>query len=145
MGEDLKSGIGIYKNGVLAAQALQPTSVDIPPFFDGADSIKLYYFKRIVLVPTVAFEHLAGDSLSKWLDGCQIREISLGSPLGPDADTLKYVHGRSEVMRGKNTISSVLLADIHFTKPVEPYQCASYLPEIYRKFMALGPAERNSA
>jgi hypothetical protein len=145
MGEDIVSGVEIYKDGVLVALALPPTKTAIPPFFDGVDSIKLYYFKRISLVPTVAFEHLAGDSLCKWLNDCQIVEIPLGGPLGPDAETLKYVHGRSEVMRGKNTISSVLLADVHFTKLMEPYRWNSYLPEIYRKFMALGPSERNSS
>ena len=144
MGEDLKCGVEIHKDGVLVAQALQPIKVTIPPFFNGVDWITLYYFKRISLVPTVTFEHLAGGSLFKWLNDCQIVEIAPGPPFGPMANGLKYVHGRSEVMRGKNTISSVLLADMHFTKPMELYQWTSYLPEIYRKFMALGPAERNS-
>jgi len=99
----------------------------------------------VSLVPTVVFEHLAGDSLSKWLNDCQIVGVPLGGPLRSEAETLKYVHGRSEVMRGKTTIASVLLADLHFTKHMEPYQWSIYLPEIYRKFLALGPAERISS
>ena len=145
MGEDIVTGVEIYKNGVLVALALPPTKAEIPPFFDGVDSIKLHYFKKISLVPTVTFEHLAGDSLSKWLNNCQIVEVPLRGPLGPEAETLKYVHGRSEVMRGRTTISSVLLADMHFTKSMERCEWQCYLPEIYRMFMALGPAERNSA
>jgi hypothetical protein len=140
MGEDLITGVEIHKDGVLVALALPPTKVNIPPFFDGVDSIILYYFKRISLVPTVTFEHLAGGSLSKWLNDCQIVKTSLG----PEAETLKYVHGRSEVMRGKTTISSVLLANMHFTKPMERCEWSAYLPEIYRMFMALGSTERNS-
>lgn len=144
MGENIVTGVEIYKNGVLVALALPPTKAEIPPFFDGVDSIRLYYFKRISLVPTVTFEHLAGDSLSKWLNDCQIVEIPFGGPLGPEAETLKYVHGRSEVMRGKTTISLVLLADMHFTKPMERYEWVAYLPEIYRMFMTLDASERNS-
>lgn len=144
MGEDVVTGIEIHKNGVLVAVALPPMKAIIPPFFDGVDSIKLYYFKKISLVPTVTFEHLAGGSLSKWLNDCQIVEVPLGGSLGPEADTLKYVHGRSEVMRGRTTISSVLLADMHFTKPMARCEWQCYLPEIYRMFMALGPTERNS-
>jgi hypothetical protein len=145
MGKDIVAGVEIYKDGVLVALALPPNKANIPPFFDGVDSIKLYYFKRISLVPTVVFEHLSGGALAKWLNDCQMVDIPLGGPLGPEAETLKYVHGRSEVMRGKTTISSVLLADLHFNRHMEPYQWSAYLPEIYRKFLALGPTERNSS
>jgi len=145
MGENVIPGVEICKDGVLVALAQPPTEAEIPPFFAGVDLIKLYYFKRISLVPTITFEHLAGVSLAKWLDDCQIVEIPRGDYLGPEADTLKYVHGRSEVMRGKNTISAVLLADLHFVRPMVRNEWFGYLPEIYKKFMALGPAERDSA
>ena len=144
MGEDVVTEVGIYKDGALVAQARPPSVSEIAPFFVGVDSIKLYYFKRISLVPIVTFEHLAGTSLSKWLNDCQILVVPPGRSIGPDTETLKYVHGRSEVMRGRTTISSVLLADIHVTKPLEASQWFSHLPEIYRKFMELGPSERNS-
>ena len=144
MGENIVTRVEIHKNGALVAVAMPPTKAEIPPFFDGVDLIKLYYFKKISLVPRVTFEHLAGAALVTWLDDCQMVELPLGGRLGPEAETLKYVHGRSEVMRGKNTISSVLLADMHFTKLMAQHQWSGYLPEIYRKFMTLGPEERNS-
>lgn len=144
MGQDIVTGVGLHKDGVLVALAQLPTKAEIPPFFAEVDSIKLYYFKKIILVPVVVFEHLAGNPLSKWLDCCQIVDIPLGSPLGPEAETLRYVYGRSEVIRGKNTISSVLLAEVHFTKLLEPYRWSAYLPEIYRKFLTLGPAKPDS-
>ena len=136
MGENIVTGVEIYKDGRLVAHAQPPVKVEIEAFFAGVDSIRLNHFKRITLVPTVVFEHLAGTSLSNYLNDCQI-VTPPQSPLGPEAETLKYVFGRSEVMRGKNTISSVLLADFHFTKTMAKHEWFSYLPEIYKKFLSM--------
>ena len=96
----------------------------------GETKINCVFFKKVNLSPPVLFEHLAGTGLAKFLNGAGV--ILGQEPLG---EGLRYVHGRSEVMRGRASVTSVLLA-----KP-EPEDAMTFedwvmdLPQIYRKFL----------
>ncbi len=100
--------------------------------WEGIDSIKCYFFGRVNLTPPVLFEHLAGTGLAQFFNSAEIvlNERSL-------ARDLRYVHGRSEVMRGKHHISSVLLAHPESQGTVTDATWLSNLPAIYKKFLSM--------
>lgn len=115
--------------------------LDLP----GVRTLHLVYFPELQLEPPVTFEHLAGTALAHFLDGCQMAS-SVGEdvPVGSESDPYRYVHGRSEVMKGKHYVSSVLLARPEFEQPIPEVQWLSYLPEIYKHFLAVyQPADKN--
>ena len=97
---------------------------------DGISSLMLFYFKTIRLSPIVTFAHLAGDALIRWLDGAYLHQEG-----SPDVGPVRYVHGRSEVMKGKHTVSSVLLAIPTFSREMSQAEWASCIPSIYKKFL----------
>ena len=101
--------------------------------FPGVSSITLYYFKRLNLLPATVFRHIGGTGLNLWLEGCAVRWT--GTPVG--VEDLRYVHGRSEAMKGTPVISAVLLAKPTFTEEIPMAVWMTYLPEIYRRFSLL--------
>jgi hypothetical protein len=132
----------IYK-GDLIATAQLPLYSSLAPFFPEVDKIDLYYFKTIQLKAYIVYEHMAGQALPYYLDGC---DVLLTRPGDPDRliDGARYVHGRSEVLRGKQTVSTVLLAKLRFVTPVPAVSWSSNLPEIYKRYMLLPEAEKIS-
>lgn len=108
--------------------------------WEGIYLIKCYFFGRVRLSPPILFEHLAGTGLVKFFNGTSM--LSDGELVAED---LRYVHGRSEVMRGKNTISSVLLARPEPEGGVTDMAWLSYLPEIYMKFLSTHRGELKKA
>jgi hypothetical protein len=136
------AGSKIYK-GELVATAQLPLYSSLAPFFPDVDRIDLYYFNRISLKSYIVYEHMAGRALSYYLEGC---ELLMERPETPDRmiTGMSYIHGRSEVMRGRQAISAVLLAKLRFTKPVPDPMWATNIPEIYRRYMLLPEAEKIS-
>ena len=133
----------IYK-GELIATARPPLYSFLAPFFADVDKIDLYYFKYITLKAYIAYEHMAGQALSYYLDGS---EILIETPDERDKHLtgLTYLKGRSEVMRGKQTISSVLLAKLRFIRAVPDPMWATNIPEIYRRYAGLPESAKISA
>lgn len=95
-----------------------------------AEKIHCYFFAQVSLSPPVLFEHLAGTGLSKFFNDVEVHLD--GSLL---ASGLRYVHGRSEVMRGKPTISSVLLARPDPEDSMNTVDWLFHLPGIYKKYL----------
>jgi hypothetical protein len=98
--------------------------------WEGVDQIDCYYFNRVSLTPPVMFEHLAGVGLGKFFNGSQIHF--------PDSETvaeLRYVHGKSEVLKGKHTVSAVLLARPKPENGVSDVVWLTHLPDIYKRFI----------
>jgi|WetSurSiteA1Bulk_404760.scaffolds.fasta_scaffold11402_3 hypothetical protein len=98
---------------------------------------RLFYFHKISLNPPVMFEHLSGMSLSTFLDHSEVTiQTGEGKQVWSD---LRYVHGRSEVMRGSHEVTSVLLAKLKDekipTNAGEETFWLTQLPDIYREFM----------
>jgi len=96
--------------------------------------LQLYYFSEIKLSPKAVFQHLAGTPLRAWLDGSGFVATPSkeeDEPVGP----LRYVHGRSEVMKGRHYISTVLLAKLAGDTSEAAWMSA--IPAIYKKFTAL--------
>jgi len=125
--------ITIEKKGKILATAKNYSELELlgEAGWEGICLIRCYFFSRIRLSPPVLFEHLAGSALGRFFNGSSIHVD--GSAVAED---LRYVHGRSEVMRGNHTTSSVLLARPEPEGGVTDLAWLSYLPEIYRKFLA---------
>jgi len=102
--------------------------------WEGMGPIKCHFFGRVTLVPPVLFEHLAGTGLSRFFNGS---EIVVGGK--PPVRNLRYVHGRSEVMRGNHRISSVLLARPESWATVTDATWLVHLPALYKKFLSMRP------
>jgi hypothetical protein len=104
------------------------TTLSAPDLFPG--ELGLFYFGNITLEPVVAFEHIAGAALIGFLDRCSIH--------GPDLTIhdLRYVHGQSEVMKGRPKITSVLLAR---TEEIEAKEAEwpVLIPEIWHRYQGL--------
>ena len=127
------SDITIEKNGQVLATSGNCEALEIlgEPSWEGIYLIKCYFFNRVRMSPPVLFEHLAGIGLGSFLNGSQIRVD--GELIAQD---LRYVHGRSEVMRGNHSINSVLLARPEPEGGVTDIAWLSYLPAIYKKFLS---------
>jgi hypothetical protein len=127
------SDIVIEKGGQVMATAGNCEAVEIlgEDAWEGICLIKCYFFGRVRMAPPILFEHLSGASLGNFLNGS-----SLSIDGEAVASGLKYVHGRSEVMRGTPTISSVLLARPEPEGGVTDMAWLSYLPGIYKKFLS---------
>jgi hypothetical protein len=95
--------------------------------------IDMFYFRSIELTPMVVFRHLAGVALMTWLDGCFLRDDDCPDPevIGP----CRYIHGRSEVMKGKHSISAVLVAAIPLGVVVTQSEWMVAVPELYKQFL----------
>ena len=104
--------------------------------FEGIEKIGLWYFGEVAMSPPVLFEHLAGTALVRFFDRAEMTIDDQPMVI----DDLRYVHGRSEVMKGQARVSAVLLARPTFQAPQGPIpepQWLSYLPQIYKQFLAL--------
>lgn len=101
-----------------------------------AESLSLFFFPSIKLSPTVVFEHLAGKALGGFLEGSGL-ELKVDGKVEEWHEPLRYVHGRTETMRGRHKVSSVLLAKITHPEPVDEVLWLANLPTIYTKFLAL--------
>lgn len=124
--------ISIWRDGMKVAEAesYTLTPLDKAEGWPGVRSLQQFFFPRIKMSPPVAFEHLAGAALKGFFDWSELRigeEIHQG---------LRYVHGRSEVMKGKHSVGSVLLVKPIFSASIPDATWLSYLPDIYRRFLA---------
>lgn len=89
------------------------------------------YFPRFQLSPPLTFEHLAGESLGRFLDHSTLFIDGV-----PSRINIRYIHGRSEVMRASNTVSAVLLGTpVTHGNDLSDQEWLTYLPDIYRKFL----------
>lgn len=95
--------------------------------------LRLYYFAQVKLEPSVTFQHLSGVPLSVFLDHSYL-ELSDSQKVGP----LTYIHGKSEVLKGKHHTGTVLLAENTTGVPVAAADWLFAAPEIYRRFTKSG-------
>jgi hypothetical protein len=108
--------------------------LDLP----GVKMLTLVYFPTVHLTPPATFEHLAGTGLSRFFDRCRIRStVDESVPTGSPTEEFRYVHGRSEVMKGRHSVSAVLLARPEMEGEIPEPQWLSYLPEIWKHFLAV--------
>lgn len=119
----------LWKGGRVVATATSMRKATLSEIV--ADELRLFFFPTIELTPPVLFEHLAGKALAAFLEKCGLETDE------EHVEPLRYIHGRTETMRGKNRISSVLLAEVRHPEPVDEALWLSNLPTIYKKFLAL--------
>jgi hypothetical protein len=87
------------------------------------------FFPTIKLHSTIVFEHLAGTALSRFLHNAVIKHNDKNLTATP----MGYVHGRSEVARGKPKISSVLL--VNAAEPLSLLSLTESSAHIYKTFL----------
>lgn len=104
--------------------------------FDHPMVESLFFMHRISLHPPVMFEHLSGMGLINFLDRCRlvIKDMEGCEGDHDSWDCLRYVHGRSEAMKGEHEVTSVLLALQRQPAPHEA-EWLGQLPEIYARFL----------
>ena len=95
----------------------------------GVCDVKVHFFPIFTLSPPVMFEHLSGRGLAAFLDK------GLLKPPDGEGQNVRYVHGRSEVMRGNHRVSSVLLAEVPEQDAFSETAWMINLPKIYKKFL----------
>ena len=88
----------------------------------------LYYFSSIKLAPKIVFKHLAGIPLKSWLDEANLVVSGTTEFVGP----LRYIHGRSEAIKGRTSVSAVLLARLD--RPIPEAAWMAAIPGIYGRF-----------
>lgn len=134
MEKDPGQMISFYKSNELMAKADKIT-LEVPlnaPDLPGP--LDLFYFSRLTLAPPVAFEHIAGAGLISFLDECEMTDnVDFSLPL-------RYVHGSSEVMKGRPSITNVLFAKQNAEIPQEKWMPA--LPEIWHRFQLIRAKEK---
>lgn len=125
---------------VAKADRCEVVTIDADPSWEGIKTIDCYYFHRMTLYPPVMFEHLAGSGLMQFMDHSDI-------VFGEDhtVPNVRYVHGKSEVLKGKHTVSTVLLADPCPSEGPSASAWMMYLPDIYRRFLQKFGAPEKSA
>lgn len=131
--------MALFNNDGQFATGELTSSLELPKSPLPGICVQLYYFHEIKLSPVAVFKHLTGVPLKAWLENSSFAEmprtVDTGTaapvPIGP----LRYVHGRSEVMKGRHYISLVLLASL--SGPVDELQWMSSIPSIYKDFTRL--------
>lgn len=119
----------VFAHGTLTSELDTNGGKELP-----AAQLHLYYFHEIKLEPPVVFQHLAGAPLRTWLDHCYLVEETEGAEMAIPTGPLRYVHGRSEVMKGKHYISAVLLAYVQYDGELPEGRWLSAIPSIYGQF-----------
>lgn len=133
--------ITFWKNDEQVAHAdhCGPIMLGVAGEWSLVDRLSCYYFSAVRLASPVVFEHLAGRALSYFLDHCMLR-FSDG-----EVQDLRYIHGRSEVMKGRHKVGAVLLAGVTPKEGLTEQAWLSYLPSIYKEFLAKYQAETKTA
>ena len=133
----------IWKDGRKVADASRIETMSLSEQhlkqFSGVAAMELFYFEAVDVSPPILFEHLAGRALMAFLD-CSLLLVSQFADdegMAGRHDNLRYVHGRSEVMRGTPQISAVLLAKVTEVGPssVSLVQWVVWQPLIYSIFL----------
>lgn len=108
-----------------------------PHLWPGLKKLFVFHFKRLSLEPPVLFEHLGGMGLMAFLDHSDFH-VKLQPADGRHSiyEDLRYVHGRSEVMKGTPSVTAVVLAQIEKDEQYNELQFKTQLPDIYREFLA---------
>lgn len=130
--------IVLWKNGEKVATSGEitlSTILDVPDLTPYP--MWVYYFSRLRLENIVAFEHIAGASLSGFLDYCDMTDDEAQMQV----KRLRYVHGGSEVMKGKPSVTSVLLARLD-QHPISDLDWIPLTPLLWNRFQRVR-AQRN--
>jgi hypothetical protein len=136
--------VEVFKSGELIAtcdeniRSVEVSMADLPPMT--VFSLPLVELERIKI-----FEHLNGRPLSSFFNkaGIRVHEVDVGDDERAATDTnwsrdvepVFYIHGRSETMRGKTTVSAVILAQFRCPEEDLPSikDLLPQLPAIYKE------------
>jgi hypothetical protein len=96
---------------------------------EGMERLQGYYFPLVHLCSPVVWEVMSGRALGHFFDFSVITDENKQS-----AGPLRYIHGRSKVMKGTPRISTVLLVD---AGPVglPPGLWLGMVPSIWEEFL----------
>lgn len=138
---ELMPNLTITKGGeTISAASGEPRVLGPDPRWPGVEALDCYYFPRLKLEPPIVWQVMGGAMLGKFFDHCNF-EIEGGERV----EDLRYVHGRSEVMRGSQYVSTVLLVRAQLKEPLAGETWISYLPAIYQEFMGIYDSSQKKA
>ena len=92
-------------------------------------TISLFYFANVTLSPPLVFDHMSGLALTRIFDGT---DLIIGDRT---LKGLKYIHGRSDVAKGKPSVTAVLLASM--PPETNKEQAMLAMPRLYTAFLSL--------
>lgn len=117
----------IYKDGEEVATCAGGKIVEMD--FEGLPHLQLFHMPVVKLARMGLFEHMAGKPLGSFFNGSgiEVDEVRI--------EPVYYVHGRSEAIRGRTTVSAVVLA--HPMGEVDPRAFLLQTPQIYKRFSGL--------
>ena len=125
-----KVRVAIFKNGRVVGEATnyQRRFLEDP----SGGEFDLIYLAKVSMSPPELFKHMAGTPLATFFDRAG---ITLDPGDGAEViDQVRYVHGRSEVLKGSPTVSSVLLCSMD--RALDEGAWVSMLPDLYRRFLS---------
>lgn len=127
----------IWKDGELVAEAMSVRTLVLANSFKGVKRLNLFFFPKVMLSPSVMTYILNGRALGHYFDRCGVR-LNPGEENPQTIDGLRYVHGNVPRPLVKNEIYSVLLAEpiLDEEAPIDNATFLTYLPEIYKRFLA---------
>jgi hypothetical protein len=116
-----------YKDGELVGRSEVHKIIEMD--VEGLPHLELFHMPLVKLERLCLFEHMAGKPLSSFFNngGLEIEERKL--------EPVYFVHGRSEAIRGRTTVSAVVLAYPHGTIDRAAFMLKT--PEIYKRFATL--------
>ena len=126
----------IVKDRNVISESVEPTIAFVlrkDPELLEIQRLDLWFFSSVVMSPPMMFEHLAGTGLSKFFDLCSLETVESNDKTPLVIGPLRYIHGRSEVMRGSSSITSVLLCRPVFDNEISDSVWFTYLPTIWKK------------
>jgi hypothetical protein len=117
----------VYKDGEEVARCARGKIVEMD--FEGLPHLELFHIPILKLNRIFLFEHMAGKPLGSFFNysGVDVE--------GRRVEPVFYVHGRSEAIRGKTTVSAVVLAYPH--GEIDPRDFLLKTPQIYKQFTTL--------
>lgn len=117
----------VFKDGEQVAECGQVKIVEMD--FEGLPHLELFHMPVVKLHRLVLVEHMTGKPLSSFFNnsGLEIEERKL--------EPIYFVHGRSEAIRGRTTVSAMVLAYPH--GPIDRPAFMLKTPQIYKRFTTL--------
>jgi len=122
----------IEKDGrFIGSGAVTETELSARKELPEAGKLQGYYFPVVHLSAPVVWEMMGGRALSFFFDSATLIDETK-RVIGP----VRYIHGRSKVMKGTPRISTVLLVDVH--GPQLPFdRWIGLVPSIWEEFLRI--------
>jgi hypothetical protein len=115
--------VAMAKDGIIDFSIKVPTVAE-----KKVQKISCFYFSHVSLHPVYVADILISSSPGKYFNKSFVRGDSFYH--GP----LLYTYGQVGYLRGSPSIRCVLLNKLESEQPIEAWEYAAYMPEIWKQF-----------